>query len=99
MKSFRSILHRAAVAAWLLLFVAGISVTIGAEPPTQPVETIEVFAEDGTITRMTVPTTPNHPADAQHIPQTDVDIIQATGPVTNRIAIVMLGDGYTQSQR
>lgn len=98
MNSCRSVLHRTAVAAWLLLFVVGISVTVGAEPRGQMESTIEVFAEDGTITRLPAPITPNHPADAQRVAQTNVDIIQETGSVENRIAIVMLGDGYTQSQ-
>ncbi len=90
--------RRTAHATWLLLLVLVLPMTVQAEAPNPAATTIEVFAEDGTITRVPAPMTPQHPAEARLVAQTNVATIQTTGPVTNRIAIVMLGDGYTEAQ-
>ena len=96
--TLRSFLRRTAVVLGLLILAFGGPVTFGAEPHDHPEETVEVFAEDGTITRIAAPSMPNHPADQQRVAHTNVATLYETGPITNRIAFVTLGDGYTEAQ-
>lgn len=64
-------------------------------PPTRTV-TLEVFAQNGTISRVTRAVSDQ--GSSAGVGQAAVTPIQVTGPVANRIDLVFVGDGYTRSE-
>ncbi|WP_069160439.1 M64 family metallopeptidase [Nocardia altamirensis] len=81
------------IAAGTLIF-AGLSSATGSAAPT---EEREVFAPDGTISRVVVPVPQQPPAQRSAV-QADVVTIQQTGPSSERFDLVFVGDGYTSSE-
>lgn len=74
--------------------IAAMSVAVGS---AQPTEEREVFAPDGTISRVVTPVPDRSPAPRSAV-QADVIAIQQTGPSNQRFDLVFVGDGYTSSQ-
>ncbi|MFB8275467.1 M64 family metallopeptidase [Nocardia colli] len=74
--------------------IAAMSVAVGSAAPT---EEREVFAPDGTISRVVTPVPDQTPAPRSAV-QADVIAIQQTGPSDRRFDLVFVGDGYTSGQ-
>ena len=65
-------------------------------------ELVEVFAEDGAITRVEVPVRPQVPvpaAEAAALAASPVTPLQDSGPSSNRLDLVIVGDGYTAAEQ
>jgi hypothetical protein len=62
---------------------------------------VEVFAEDGAISRISVPVEPDIAlprAEQAALAASTVTPLHQSGPSSNRLDIVILGDGYTEAQ-
>ncbi|WP_433253764.1 M64 family metallopeptidase [Streptosporangium sp. CA-135522] len=65
---------------------------------TTPSRPVEVFAEDGTITRARVPATAGPKARSLATSAAKLTPVEVNGPSANRIDLVFVGDGYTGAE-
>jgi hypothetical protein len=74
-----------------------------ASPPDRRLtrfELVEVFSEDGTITRVRVPVRPATPRlPVRALAGTGVTALQRTGPTDTKLDLVFVGDGYRAGER
>lgn len=89
----------------LLCVLAAVApVSAGMAPPLDAGlrhQAVEVFGSDGAITRITVPVGPQAPLaadEAAMLAGSPVTALQDSGPSSNRLDIVIVGDGYTAEQ-
>jgi hypothetical protein len=89
----------AVVATALLaaVVVPGAGAARDSGPP--PREHVEDFAPSGEISRASVPTKDSGTVAAATLTKTTVTALQVTGPSSNRLDVVFLGDGYTAGEQ
>ncbi|MGH2711812.1 MAG: M64 family metallopeptidase [Actinomycetota bacterium] len=82
------------------LILAGVLGTGSASAEVPQFQTLEVFAPDGSISRVSVPVPAEEPLTVAELEEVaeGVTPLHVTGPSENRFDIVIIGDGYTQSE-
>lgn len=66
--------------------------------PAGPTRPVEVFAEDGTITRAEVPASAGPKARSLATSAARLTPVEVNGPSADRIDLVFVGDGYTEAE-
>ncbi|WP_018352869.1 M64 family metallopeptidase [Longispora albida] len=82
-------------ATLLAALITGAALLPAPAQADSPREWREVFSPDGSITRMAPPVQPSSSAGAASVGHTTVTPVQVTGPSSERIDLVFVGDGYT----
>lgn len=86
----------------LLAAAPGITTEEGPDTSSSSDELVEVFAPDGTISRVAVPARtepPLAPSEAAVLAESGLHALHVSGPSENRFDLVIMGDGYTAEEQ